>query len=898
MAGFKLPLLLLLLVVLLYATPTHAFGAGNIASLSKIEGKNWRHGDIEDMLKTVAFIRHHKWSSMMIKRVYFGNWLRDYSQAVDVGTLKGVQAGTIRVLVWILGFMSFGYATQEFEVTEERLGVYRPEEHIDNPKDYADNEDARKYDPRLRPPVQEIELAIDPNTGAFHSHEILKLEKLITWISGMKNYISNESGGWATSSGYVKHSLARSIHFGRMYTSSSQSGRTEDLCEALRCLGQALHTMEDFGAHSNYTELVLIEMGYHQVFPHVGTGTRMNVRGKSVWPLTTGTFGGVDFLHSVIGEATDHLTQSELDEMDDALGVASGSGKKSGGGGPGSNSNHLGLLGDLLSNVPGTSHLMEEASRLQAASNAQAQANASHGYRGFDGGDDGYSASRADPPSFQAPPGSTGGPPGPGIPGLDPNMDPEAVVKKIYPILVFRDNVVRTISGIVSKIPGLEKLIDNITERVTLFVFSLLAPYLKPLIAAASKQLKAGSSGVVDASGQHQFDVWNNPSSSDPTHSLLSKDHFSNYLNPPAGMVATAILQYTAPRVFYAWDNPSVPVDQVLNDVVRAFHHPALRDRSLEIHNSMFAAVERWVRELPDRGNNIDRVLSSQSVKDGKNHKGDAHGHGGGHGHSHGGAGGGSHSHGGGFTTIPGLPSGFPGLSSIPGLGSHSKVSGSPFEMFNRKRELGEFGDVGPTGSGSAPQEWHPQGQYTVGDVVLFNGTSYRCAQTHHVDNPTWTPSSVPALWTPLTSSSGTATDASAGGLRPSSSGYDRQPSPNPPASPWQPGGYENQSFGQVPAHQAPNLGDDRYAYEMPSSYHQGYHDGAGYGGQAPPAQYGEGGYGGPAQYGGGGYAEQQGAYQGRYHDGAGYGGQQPPPPPGQYGNGGYGGQQGPYGQY
>ncbi len=29
----------------------------NIASISKIEGKNWRHGDIEDMLKTVAFLR-------------------------------------------------------------------------------------------------------------------------------------------------------------------------------------------------------------------------------------------------------------------------------------------------------------------------------------------------------------------------------------------------------------------------------------------------------------------------------------------------------------------------------------------------------------------------------------------------------------------------------------------------------------------------------------------------------------------------------------------------------------------------------------------------------------------------------------------------------------------------
>jgi len=119
---------------------------------------------------------------MMIKRVYFGNWLRDYSQAVDVGTLKGVNKEAIRLLLWVLSFMSFGYATAEFLVTEERLGVcvskllwkkwclnflqcYRPEEHIDNPKDYADNVDARQYDTRLRPPVLPDELKIDPRTG-------------------------------------------------------------------------------------------------------------------------------------------------------------------------------------------------------------------------------------------------------------------------------------------------------------------------------------------------------------------------------------------------------------------------------------------------------------------------------------------------------------------------------------------------------------------------------------------------------------------------------------------------------------------------------------------------------------------------------------------------------------
>lgn len=53
------------------------------------------------------------------------------SQAMDVGTLKNLQADTIRILVWVLSFLTFGYATGEFEVTSERLGVYRPEEHIE-----------------------------------------------------------------------------------------------------------------------------------------------------------------------------------------------------------------------------------------------------------------------------------------------------------------------------------------------------------------------------------------------------------------------------------------------------------------------------------------------------------------------------------------------------------------------------------------------------------------------------------------------------------------------------------------------------------------------------------------------------------------------------------------------
>lgn len=70
--------------------------------------------------------------------------------------------------------------------------------------------------------MRPIETEIDPRTG-------------------MKNYIANESGDWATSAGYLRFSFARCIHFGRLYTcGASGKGKEEDLCEALRCLGQLL----------------------------------------------------------------------------------------------------------------------------------------------------------------------------------------------------------------------------------------------------------------------------------------------------------------------------------------------------------------------------------------------------------------------------------------------------------------------------------------------------------------------------------------------------------------------------------------------------------------------------------------------------------------------------------
>lgn len=650
----------------------------------------------------------------------------------------------------------------------------------------------------------------------------------------MKNYIANERGGWATSTGYVKFSFARAIHFGRLYTHgpSGERGKDEHLAEALRCLGQGLHCLEDFGAHSNYTELVLREIGHSNVFPHVGVQTQIHLHGRNVFPLTTGTFGGVDFFHSVLGEATDHFTQSEVDQMNTTLVDAISSNKKSG---PGSSSDGspCGLLTDALGKVPGTGGLIQEALNLQAASDAQAASNSQA--RGGGGYDD-YSTSRAggpgqfqqQPMTFDAPPGSVGGPPGPNIPGT--NTDPATIIPKIYPILEFRDKVVRNISAIISKIPGLEKLIETITERVTLFVLSLLAPFIMPIIAQVSKQLKQGSSAVVEAAAKHQFEVWTNPLSTDPTHSMLSKDHFSNILNEPAGQVATTILQYAAPRVVYAWDHPDVPVDQVLNDVTSVFHHPAARDQRSEVHRNMFEVVKKWAQGY--RKYNLDEILSSDSVRAGKNHPGgiDHSSHGAGgidtfQSHGHGGHGGGgyqqSHSGGGQHAHSSSGSGGAGGLlgnitSNLPG-GLGQKLSPA-------------FNILGGSSGGHRTREEHGS------RPTSSSGDPYQPS-----------PSPQPSQW---------------GSFQPYQSAYasggTHEPYNSPPDYNYNAPPPSSDAWGQ--GHYAGGSGVEP-SYAMPTAYQQGYenYQGGSYGQPAPPPHQQQGSYdaGGSHGYGGGGGYDQ-----------------------------------------
>ncbi|KAF8186977.1 heterokaryon incompatibility protein Het-C-domain-containing protein [Mycena galopus ATCC 62051] len=555
--------LLVLFFVCLSGSGVYAFGAGNIPSFAYMEGRAFRHGDIEDALAelikkggsagmlSAMLSKGAKFKGIDIKRVYFGNWLRDYSQAVDIATLKKVPVQTIINLCMVLGFLAHGYATVEFEVTEDRLGVYLPTEHIDNPKGYGAGEDPRKYHPKLRGPVEPIELEVDPR-------------------SGMKNYIANESGHWDTSRALVRRTLEKCIQLGRQHRSQ---GRKEDEYEALRLLGQALHTLEDFSAHSNFCELALASMGHHEVFLHVGDQVRIKApNGQRVAPLVTGTFGGSDFTHSLLGEAGDHLSQASVSDLNKELDRArSVSTTRSG---PDSASS-VSVLRDLLFKLPdgSGSEMTREVEGIE---------------RIREGG------------------------------GKRPqDMTPQELHGILWQVLSFRDKVMKKVSHMIEAIPLLNSLLEKISESISVFVLTTLEPFLKPLLKTATSQLATVSGEVID--NNDQYEVFNDPRASDPTHSFLSKDHFNLILNEPAGHLARLILIHTVPLVIKAWDDPSVNVHHLTEDILSCLFHPDFHNNSSKIQREMMQYMHTWVNSLGAKKASIFQRLTKNAVRNHEN---------------------------------------------------------------------------------------------------------------------------------------------------------------------------------------------------------------------------------------------------------------------------------------
>lgn len=341
-----------------------------------------------------------------------------------------------------------------------------------------------------------------------------------------------------------------------------------------------------------------------EAFPHVGKNTEIDVRGKKIFPLVTGTFGMTDFLHSVVGEMGDKMAQSEVEDMESKLNDASEKANRD---------DQASVIKDILDKVPWD--MLEgdgkpdpsKADELKQAASAKAEET---NQRPLDSNV------------------SLGGM------NIEEAKDmAQQTLKDMYPILEFHDQIMKGVTTITSKVPGLDELLENMSGALQIFIFSLLAPYVKPIISQARVELKATSEGVLKSSQKRQYEVFENDSCTDPTHSMLSKDHFSNVLNPVAGQVACATVKFAVPHIVDSWSDEGKDARQVIDDILQVFHHPALRDENRQGQKAMFETVRQWWEGKDDsEKQHLKEILSYDGVKDGKNHSGDS-GEGG---HSHG----------------------------------------------------------------------------------------------------------------------------------------------------------------------------------------------------------------------------------------------------------------------
>ena len=116
------------------------------------------------------------------------------------------------------------------------------------------------------------------------------------------------------------------------------------------------------------------------------------------------------------------------------------------------------------------------------------------------------------------------------------------VFKQIMPVIQFHDELLQDISQAISKIPVLPKIIEQLEEQLSIFVFQLIAPFIVPVIDQIKNELATGATEIISSSKNEQHNIFNNDDCTDPTHSMLSKDHFTNVRRRDSRTIEEAVL--------------------------------------------------------------------------------------------------------------------------------------------------------------------------------------------------------------------------------------------------------------------------------------------------------------------------------------------------------------------
>jgi Heterokaryon incompatibility protein Het-C len=292
------------------------------------------HGGIELEALGGSFSREE------IYNIYYGNWLRDYSQVLVGATVRltseakklAEQTGDLYILDtlkksasrmshegWVelleilaaqelmFGLYNEGKFCHQYTeqlklfrekygaLTKDILGVYRPEEHIDNPKGLQDESKLPISFDYEYPKGSSKPLGL----YAGETKESLEIDNKFN----LKKYIVESiSLDRPSSDLFVVQQINLAIEYGKTK-------------EGFRHLGAALHVIEDYFSHTNFVEVALIKAGtknkdndklkiFMAVYPWVED---MQDKDYTTIPIVTGIFLTDDTLASVLPKMADKM---------------------------------------------------------------------------------------------------------------------------------------------------------------------------------------------------------------------------------------------------------------------------------------------------------------------------------------------------------------------------------------------------------------------------------------------------------------------------------------------------------------------------------------------------------------------------------------------------------------
>lgn len=201
------------------------------------------------------------------------------------------------------------------------------------------------------------------------------------------------------------------------------------------------------------------------------------------------------------------------------------------------------------------------------------------------------------------------------------NLDADQLWQSIEPIFYLHDRIKKWIQERTEQHDA-EPLSEESSTQLGKYTDQLVFKYLSLMIESSIMQLrnalKAAKERVdAEAAKSTSAEVYEDGDASDPSHSDISKDHFSNVLNQPAGLVSTVTTNWTTQQVVKCWDDTFRDEEETIRQILSILHHPAFPGRKkTPIQKYMFNAVEEWWHHnTAEEKSKIRGMLTKDSVR-------------------------------------------------------------------------------------------------------------------------------------------------------------------------------------------------------------------------------------------------------------------------------------------